>query len=84
MSHFTRKLIHKFINNLCKNDTSKLEPEQSKGYVSFVLSVFDPNDKYNSENECLKLFFFAWNNHILQYLKSAEIEWDILSAQGIV
>ncbi len=29
------KIIHKLTKYLCKNDTSKMEPEQSKGHVCY-------------------------------------------------
>ncbi len=38
------KLIHLLTKNLCKNDNSKMEPVQSRGYVSFVRSKIDHKD----------------------------------------
>ncbi len=48
------KIIHIVTKDLCKIDTSKMEPEQNRGYVTFVRSKSDPNDLENIKNKCPK------------------------------
>ncbi len=63
---FCGKNIHELAKYLCKNDTSKMEPEQSKGYVSFILSKIDPNGIHSSKNEGFN-FLLALNKKLLLY-----------------
>ncbi len=43
-----------------------MEPEQSKGYVSFILSKIDPNGIHSSKNKGFN-FLLALNKKLLPY-----------------